>query len=90
MNATTLNVRINKNTKQQAQKIVEKLGLDLSSAIKLFLNRVIITKSIPFEIRTENGYTPAFEAKLLKEAKYTARYGKRYENVEDAIQELNR
>lgn len=90
MNTTTLNVRINKNTKQQAQKIVEKLGLDLSSAVKLFLNQVINTKSIPFEIRTENGYTPAYEARLLKEVEYMKKHGKRYDSVEEALKELNR
>ncbi len=90
MNTQIVNVRINKNTKEQAQKIVEKMGLDLSSAIKLFLNKVIITKSIPFEIRTENGFTPAQEAKFLKEAKYTAKYGTRYPDVEAAIRELKR
>ncbi len=90
MNTQTLNVRINKNTKQQAQKIVEKMGLDLSSAVKLFLNKVIITKSIPFDVRTENGYTPAFEARLLKEVKYLKKHGKRYDSFEEAIKELDR
>lgn len=89
MNTHTLNVRVNKNTKIQAQRIVAKMGLDLSSAVKLFLNKVIITKSIPFEIRTVNGYTPEFEARLLKEAKYTRKYGKRYSTVEEAIRALN-
>lgn len=90
MNTQTLNVRINKNTKLQAQKIVEKMGLDLSSAVKLFLNKVIMTESIPFEIRTENGFTPAYEAMLLKKAKYTEKYGKRYNNIEAAIRELSK
>lgn len=88
MNTQTINIRINKNTKQQAQKIVEKMGLDLSSAVKLFLTKVILTKSIPFEIRTANGFTPAQEAKILKEAKYTAKYGKRYATTEEAFKEL--
>jgi len=90
MNATTLNVRINKETKDQAQKVVEKLGLDLSSAVKLFLNKVIITESIPFELRTVNGYTQGFEARLLKEVKGIEKNGKRYKNVESAIRELKR
>ncbi len=89
MNTQTINVRINSATKQQAQKIVEKMGLDLSSAIKLFLNKVIITKSIPFEIRTENGFTPAQEAKFLKEAKYMMKYGKRYASTEEAFREFS-
>jgi addiction module RelB/DinJ family antitoxin len=88
MNTQTINIRINKNTKQQAQKIVEKMGLDLSSAVKLFLNKVILTKSIPFSIRTVNGYTPEFEAKILKEVKHTAKYGKRYSSTEEAFKNI--
>jgi DNA-damage-inducible protein J len=88
VNTQTINIRINKNTKLQAQKIVEKMGLDLSSAVKLFLNKVILTKSIPFTIRTVNGYTPDFEAKILKEAKHTEKYGKRYSTTEEAFREF--
>ena len=33
----------------QAKKIIEDLGLDLETAINLFLGRVIETKSIPFD-----------------------------------------
>lgn len=90
MSTQTLNVRIDKNIKKQAQKVVEELGLDLSSAVKLFLNKVVMTKSIPFELRTINGYTPEYEARLLKEVKNMKKNGKRYTNVEDAIRELER
>jgi DNA-damage-inducible protein J len=87
-NTQTVNIRINKQTKQQAQKIVEKMGLDLSSAIKLFLNKVIITKSIPFEIRTVNGYTPEFEAKMLKELEWSKKNGKRYTSTKEAFRDI--
>lgn len=89
MQTQTLNVRINRTVKRDAQKIVEKMGLDLSSAIKLFLTKVIQTKSIPFEIRTENGFTPEYEARLLKEVEYAKKHGKRYESTEEMFRELN-
>ncbi len=38
-----------------------------SNGIKIFLNAVKVTKSIPFEIRTENGYTKKFEKEVLEE-----------------------
>jgi DNA-damage-inducible protein J len=49
-----LSIRIDKKTKVQAQRIFKKLGLNLSSAVKLFLNQVIITESIPFESKINN------------------------------------
>ncbi len=89
MSTQTLNVRIDKNIKKQAQKVVEELGLDLSSAVKLFLNKVVMTKSIPFELRTVNGYTPEYEARLLKEVKNMKKNGKRYANLDEMWRDLN-
>jgi len=65
----TIQLRIDSKTKRQAQGILAKLGLDLSSATKLFLSQVIKTKSIPFIAHTENGYTPEYERILLRELK---------------------
>jgi addiction module RelB/DinJ family antitoxin len=65
----TIQIRIDSKTKAKAQATLKKLGLDISSATKLFLNKVIKTKSIPFIVRTVNGYTPEFEAEMLAELK---------------------
>lgn len=56
----------------------------------LFLNKVIITKSIPFEIRTENGYSPRYEAMLLKEVEHSKKYGKRFDNSEEMFREISK
>lgn len=72
---TTLQVRIDEKTKGSAKKVFDKLGLDFSSAIKVFLNQVIMRQGIPFELLTENGLTPAQEERILK-ASAEARRGK--------------
>ncbi len=66
---TTLQIRIDKNTKKQAQKIFKDMGLDMSSGVKLFLQRVVNTETLPFEVVTKNGYTRAQEQTMLKETK---------------------
>lgn len=68
---TTLQVRIDSKTKKSAAKILESLGLDLSSGIKIFLNQVLRSKGVPFPIMTENGFTPEQENKILAESKET-------------------
>ena len=68
---TKINIRVDKKTKEQAKKTLEALGLDLSSGVKLFLKSVVNTQSIPFEVRTKNGYTLAEEQRILKETKET-------------------
>jgi len=66
-NSSQIQVRIDTKTKKEVQKIFEGLGLDMSSAIKLFFRQTINSKNLPFEIRDENGYT-LHNAKLLKES----------------------
>ena len=89
MNTQTLNVRINKNTKLQAQKIVEKLGLDLSSAVKLFLNKVIMTESIPFEVSTKGKMNdPKFIKMIQKDTDWAIKHGKRYSSAKEMIDDI--
>jgi len=65
----TIQIRIDEKTKQSAKKILESLGIDLSGAIKLFLKQVVIKKGIPFQVITENGFTPEEEERILKASK---------------------
>ncbi len=64
---TTINIRIDENLKKKASKTFASMGLDVSSAVKLFLHQSILEQRIPFEIRTVNGYTKAYEDELLKD-----------------------
>jgi DNA-damage-inducible protein J len=45
---TTLNIRIEEKTKKAASKTLAGLGLDMSSAVKLFLNQVVTENGLPF------------------------------------------
>lgn len=65
---STLQIRIDTNTKNEAKKILAELGLDMSTAVKLFLRNIIITESIPLELRSEKGMLAERKCDLLKEA----------------------
>lgn len=71
--STTLQIRIDAHTKDQAQKVLAEMGLDMSSAIKLFLRNIIITESIPLELRSEKGMLAERKCELLKEAARAAK-----------------
>ena len=43
-------VRVDYKLKKDATEVFNELGLDMSTAIKLFLKQSILTKSIPFKI----------------------------------------
>ena len=48
--STTLNLRINPEIKENAEKVLSQLVVSMSSAVNMFLNQVILTESIPFPI----------------------------------------
>ena len=81
---TTIQVRTNERTKRTAQQILEKLGLDLSTAINIYLVQIIEKKGIPFEVLTENGLTPAEEEEILKEIASAKRSRKSYASAIEA------
>ncbi len=87
---TTLQIRIDKNDKIQAQKIFNKMGMDLSTGIKTFIKQVVIDKALPFQPRTENGFTPEYEAMILKESAWAEKHAKRYNSVKEAMAALRK
>lgn len=45
---TTVNVRLDRKIKQEAGKTLSGLGLDMSTAVKMFLYQVVAEQGIPF------------------------------------------
>jgi DNA-damage-inducible protein J len=52
-------MNIDEDIKKDAQRVFGKMGLDMTTAIELFLRAAIIEERIPFEIRTEQAYREA-------------------------------
>lgn len=61
MSTTNLNIRTDKNVKIAAEKIFEELGLNMTTAINIFLRQTIRENGIPFELtlNTPNSVTMA-------------------------------
>lgn len=56
-NDEQIQVRIDSKTKNEAKKILDSLGMDISSAIKIFFRQIINTKNFPCELRGADGLT---------------------------------
>ncbi|MFA5480586.1 MAG: type II toxin-antitoxin system RelB/DinJ family antitoxin [Candidatus Muiribacteriota bacterium] len=52
-----INFRIDSTIKTEVEDILKQLGLTKTQAIKLFFNKIIQTKSIPFSINIPNEET---------------------------------
>lgn len=70
-----IQLRIDDKTKNSAKKVLDELGVDMSSAIKVYLRQIVINQGIPFKLVTENGFTPEEEREILK-ASEEAKKGK--------------
>jgi DNA-damage-inducible protein J len=50
MATTNINIRTDSELKAKAQAVLSELGLDMSTAINVFLTQVVYKNAIPFEI----------------------------------------
>jgi len=82
---TTLNIRIEENTKNKANKTLSSLGLDMSTAVKMFLNQVITENGLPF---TPTKNRSAIKARWDKETAYALKNGKRYTSAKTLINDI--
>jgi DNA-damage-inducible protein J len=71
-NNEQIQIRIDAETKKETKKILDNLGIDMSSAIKLFFRQIINARNLPFELRGENGLTLR-NAELLRESIISAK-----------------
>lgn len=78
METTHLNIRTDKDVKIAAERIFEELGLNMTTAINIFLRQTIRENGIPFDLKlsTPNETTSAAidEGRKLANAKSTPDY----------------
>ena len=81
---TTLNIRIEDALKARAGRTLSTMGLDMSSAVKLFLHQVILEEGLPF---TPTGNRALIRAKWDREVE-RASNGKTFKTVKAALRGL--
>lgn len=78
-----VSVRVEEELKDEANKIFDAIGLDMSTAIKLFLKKSVQVRGIPFQLTVENKET--MEAILEAETGQT----KAFNTVDDLFMDLD-
>lgn len=51
MATTVLQIRMDEDLKNEAAELFDKMGIDIPTAIRMFLKRSVAEKAIPFELR---------------------------------------
>ena len=83
MATTNLNIRTDKEIKEAAEKIYSSLGLNMTTAINMFLRACIRESGIPFELKLNVPSDETIEA--IEEGRMIAKdmNVKSYDNMDD-------
>ena len=89
MSTSLINVRLDTSLKQEAEELFSDLGLNMTSAISMFLRQAVRDQAIPFRVckyPKPNATTIA----AMREAERLAHdpNAKSYTNVEDLLKDL--
>lgn len=91
---TTVQVRVDTGMKSSVENILANMGLDMSTAIRMYLRKIQQTNSIPFTLSNsqydENGFSPEEQKSILsawKESK-KEKNRKEFSSMDDAIADL--
>lgn len=90
MATANINVRVDANLKKEAEALFGDLGLNMSSAITLFLKSAINHDGIPFEIRRHRGNAETWAALAeYEEMKSHPEKYKRYQSFSDVLKDID-
>lgn len=67
MATSIVQFRIDDDLKFEATAICDKLGIDLSTAMRMFLKRTVMENGIPFPMTLDKTYNPAYALQAVKE-----------------------
>ena len=84
---TSMTIRMNRDVKNQAQKLFGELGLDMTTAINVFLRQSIRVHGLPFDLRLEDPNETTYAA-MESAASGEDLYGP-FDTVSELMEALN-
>lgn len=84
LKASLVKSRVTKDLKNDSKVILESCGLTLSSAIRVFLEQVVMNGGLPFEIKAKKPSLMTIQA--LEEAKQIKR---EFSSIDEMVKELD-
>lgn len=87
-NTTTFSVRMDSEIKKQCETLYGELGMNLTTAINVFLRQSLRVGGFPFDVKLEQPNKETITAMLEAERIAHDPSIKHYSDVEEALQEL--
>ncbi len=89
-NTINFSVRMDSEIKKQSESLYSQLGMNLTTAINVFLRQSLRVGGLPFDVRLEQPNKDTIAAMLEAEKIAHDSSVKRYSDVEEALLELKR
>ena len=86
-----LQVRMDRDLIDSAEEVFAAIGIDATTAVRIFFTKVATTRSIPFALKAEPEFTPEQEDAILtaaEEAKDPANLSKPYSDVAEMFRDM--
>lgn len=83
---TNVTIRVEKDLKEQADYLFNELGLNMTTAVNVFIRQSVRQGKIPFEI----SLAPDYETlKLIDDVKNNRNMSRTFDSVEELMEDLN-
>ena len=87
MSSVNMTIRMDKDTKEKAQSLFSKFGLNMTTAINMFLKQSIRSESIPFDLTLN---IPNRETvKAINDVKNNRNMSKAFSSIEELMEDLD-
>ena len=87
MGATTMNIRVDSYIKNNAKKIFAELGMDLTTAVNIFLRQSIREHGMPFELKLRVPNDETLEA--IRQVNNKEDLSKPFSSISELMEDLN-
>ncbi len=84
----TINVNVDEKIKEQAKETLDNLGTNFTNVINMLLRQIILTESIPFEIKIPRLNSETVKA--LEEVEKGKGLSKAYTNLDEMWEDLEK
>ena len=86
-NTTNLNIRVDEDLKRKAEAVFSELGLNMSTAMNIFLRYSVRYGGIPFDLRIEKPNAETLSA--IDDANNNRNMSKPFDSVKALMENLN-
>jgi len=86
MHSTNMNIRVDNKIKNQAKELFAQLGMDMTTAINIFLRQAIQEHGIPFDVKIR---IPNYETrKAMEDAENNIGMSKTFDTPDEMFNDL--